>query len=150
MNIAGIEYNLNYKALEIYISGCNSPHCDNCHNKELWNYTEGKYYLEYIPSILSKINTGMINHIWLLGGEPLDQDENKLLDLILKIKQNVSIWLWTRYYEIPNNILNNIDYAKIGEFNQKLKSYKEPLFGITLVSNNQKIIKINTGKPNEH
>lgn len=150
MNIAGIDYNLNYKALEIYISGCNSPHCNNCHNKALWSHKEGKYYLEYIPSILNKINTKMVNNIWLLGGEPLDQDENKLLDLILKIKKNVSIWLWTRYYEIPNNILNNINYAKIGEFNQKLKSYKEPLFGITLASNNQKIIKINTGKYNEY
>lgn len=142
MNIAGLEYNLNYKALEIYISGCKPPHCEGCHNKELWDFKEGLPYIEYVDIILKKIDTGMIKNIWLLGGEPLDQDVDELLDFVLKINREVEIWLWTRYEVIPDKLFNVLSYIKQGRYDNTLSGYQEKLFGITLASNNQKIIKV--------
>jgi hypothetical protein len=50
--------------------------------------------------------------------------------------------LWTRFYEIPDNIKKYIKYAKVGEYQKDSDSYEEPLFGIELASGNQKIIKV--------
>ena len=73
MNISGLQYNLNRKTLEIYLSGCDGK-CDGCHNKELWDYKLGKNYNYYLKKIAEDVNSGMIDEFWILGGDPMDQE----------------------------------------------------------------------------
>ena len=142
MYIAGTDYNLNYKALEIYLSGCDGA-CDGCHNPELWDYNIGNPWYEFD---FHKILNPMIHNIWILGGEPLLQDKKDLQYFLYNLTKYTnnkkSIWLWTRFTEIPNNIRQYLTYAKVGEYKKDLPGYDESLFGITLASNNQKIIKL--------
>ena len=42
MNINSVDYSPNLMSLDIYISGCASPHCDGCHNPMLWDFEKGQ------------------------------------------------------------------------------------------------------------
>ena len=94
IRIAGTEVNVQHKALEIYLSGCKGPHCQGCHNPELWDFTVGDLITENTTqSLLDKIEemkaARLVNYIWVLGGEPLDQDLDALeafLDQIRRAK----------------------------------------------------------------
>jgi organic radical activating enzyme len=142
MNISGIDYNINYKALEIYVSGCDGA-CEGCHNEELWDFSAGKDWLFYEKKLRQKLSTGMVSAVWVMGGEPLLQDLNELEFFLKWVSQyKKQIMLWTRFYEIPDNIKKYIKYAKVGEYQKDSDSYEEPLFGIELASGNQKIIKV--------
>ncbi len=146
MNIAGTHYNLNHKALEIYLSGCDGL-CKGCHNSELWDYYAGEELIPYSKKekgLLNKINNPMVGRVWIMGGEPLLQDYERLADLLYIIRAETlkECWLWTRFREVPEIISFWIDYAKIGEYIEDSESYIEPLFGVELASKNQKIIKI--------
>jgi pyruvate-formate lyase-activating enzyme len=56
MKIASTEYSLQQKTLEIYISGCNPPHCKGCHNSEIWSFDIGsEYNLDYFNTIKDKV-----------------------------------------------------------------------------------------------
>jgi len=146
MNIAGTEYNLKHRALEVYISGCKPPHCPGCHNKELWDFNIGVPYIDFIEDRLPfLVQNSMVDIIWLLGGEPQDQDPIKLWDFIHCIKHmsGKPIMLWTRYSHIIKDIhKEEIDYVKLGEYKEGSQEYVERIFGITLASWNQKIERI--------
>jgi anaerobic ribonucleoside-triphosphate reductase activating protein len=142
MNIAGTDYNLNHKALEIYISGCDG-YCKGCHNLELWDFNIGIHWYKFN---FNKILNPLVDRIWIMGGEPLLQEKKELQNFIYNVNMYTNnkkeIWLWTRFNEIPNNLKQYISYVKTGEYNKDLPSYIEPLFGIELASNNQRIIKV--------
>lgn len=147
MNISRLQYNEKYQALEIYISGCDGK-CPGCHNPELWDYTIGRSSKDQIKNRIlgEKIKVPIVKYIWILGGCPLLQDIEDLeefLKFLYKFKK--PIMLWTRFYEkdIPQNIKQYLSYAKVGRYIHDSESYEEPLFGITLASSNQKIIRIN-------
>jgi len=146
MRIAGTHYNLNHKALEIYVSGCHPPHCEGCHNEGLWDFERGNHVFSTESKSLNiKLNDLMVENIWILGGEPLDQDLSVLRFMLYEWKKwsnGRPIMLWTRYTEIPKQISEYLDFAKIGEYREELPSYVDPVFGITLASSNQKIIKL--------
>lgn len=142
MNIAGIDYNVNHKALEIYLSGCDGA-CEGCHNEELWDYSVGNEWLFYEKKLRPKLSTGMVDNIWIMGGEPLLQDLLELEYFLLCLSAyKKKVMLWTRFYEIPTNIKKYIKYAKLGEYRKDSDSYIEPLFNVELASGNQKIIKV--------
>jgi organic radical activating enzyme len=146
LNIAGIDYDLNNKSLDIFVSGCKPPHCPSCQNPELWNFNVGEEWTAYKTKIYQYIESGMVKKIDLMGGCPLNQDIKQLELLLIFLSQfNLDIWLWTRFQEedIPENIKQYLSYAKVGEYICDSESYEEPLFGITLASANQRIIKIN-------
>lgn len=144
MKILGTEYNLKHRSLEIYLSGCKSPHCENCHNPESWNFNNGKDLdIEKLHTKIKDFDS-LIDNIWVLGGEPLDQDLNRLIELINSFKQfNKKIWLWTKYdiSDLDAQILNILDYIKTGMYKYELDGYMTD-FDIYLSSNNQKIIKL--------
>lgn len=144
MNISGFQYNLNRKTLEIYLSGC-LGYCPGCHNEELWDFSIGYDYRDSIDKIKKKIETGLVESIWILGGDPLDQNWIDLKDFIKKIKElKIEIWLWTRYEleSIPDDILCLCDFIKTGDYKKDLQSYIDEKTGIELASTNQKIIRL--------
>lgn len=146
MNIVSTQFNLNNKILEIYLSGCYG-NCCNCHNPELKDFSIGDYYLDELLKIIQKINefNSLIDNIWILGGEPLDQNHNELIKMLINLKQtNKKIWLFTRYEidEISEEIIECCDYIKTGKYIPQLTTDDNIQYGIKLATSNQKIYKI--------
>lgn len=146
MKIVNTQFNLEYNALEIYISGCNQ-HCKGCHNPELQSFNIGENWKNIIDSIVYKINefNNIIDNIWLLGGEWLDQDIIDVVGCISELnKTNQSIWLFTGYNldDVDNKILNLVDYVKVGKYDETKLVDDNIQYGIKLASSNQKITKI--------
>lgn len=150
MRIAATQYNLQNKAFEIYLSGCKGS-CKNCHNPELKDYEIGEeidfdyIQLKLFPKIIEFEN--IIDSIWILGGEPLDQDLYRLDFLLSHIKIK-PLWLFTRYEidSIPGSIKQYFNYIKTGSYIEELKTDKNIVCGINLASGNQKLYKNEGGK----
>lgn len=146
MNIAATQYSLNTKSFEIYVSGCNG-NCKGCHNLELRDFHLGNPLTpSYINNIITKIQEfdDLIKNIWILGGEPLDQNIDELEVLLKEIRvTSKPIWLFTRYNlnDIPNKIKILCDYIKCGEYIEHLKTDTNIQYGIKLATSNQKIYK---------
>ncbi len=145
MRIASTQYTANTKSFEIYLSGCYGS-CFNCHNPELKDFNIGEELDEdYIEEILDKINTfnNLIDNIWILGGEPLDQNQIELLSLLYTLNSctDKKIWLFTRYEldEIPNEVKNLCDYIKTGCYEESLKVDDYVMYGVKIATSNQKI-----------
>lgn len=144
MNILSSQYSLNYKSFEIYISGCNRK-CSTCFNKETWDFNLGNNYLTQIDIISDKIKdfSSLIDWIWILGGEPLDNEISNLEDLLIILKKlNKPIVLFTSYYieEVPNNIKKICNFIKCGPYLEEYNG-NNTQYNITVSSTNQKIYK---------
>ena len=147
MNIVSTQYNLSNKTLEIYLSGCYG-NCYNCHNPELKDFNIGNPYKNELLKIIEKIKEfdSLVGNIWILGGEPLDNNINELVYFLNYLLQtNKSIWLWTRYElnNVPDNIKKYCNYIKCGEYIEKLSTNDNIQYGIKLATSNQNIYKIN-------
>lgn len=144
MNIAATQFSLIHNSLEIYLSGCNG-NCIDCHNETLKDFDLGSNYLEKINEISDKVSDFdiLIKNIWILGGEPLDQNLDDLINMILRLRQlNKSIWLFTRYEieKIPKEVLGLCDYIKTGKYVPELVTENNIQYGVKLATSNQKII----------
>ena len=154
MRYLATQYNLKNRALEIYLSGCkgeNGVHCKGCHNPITWDFDFGHYIMHnLVPyEIRNKIqeNSELINNIWILGGEPLDQDLLSLAVFLCDMKQlfpDKKIWLFTRrdILEVPTEIKESCDYIKTGKYDmaQKVEGYE--MYGVTLATSNQQVHKL--------
>lgn len=148
MNILASQYSLSQKSLDIYVSGCcGSPHCEDCHNPESWNFNLGTPYTEeYFRNIRNKVTNfnSMIDNIMIFGGEPNDQNKDELLHFLIDLKTlNKKIWLFTRYdlKDIPNFEYALCDYIKCGRYIPQLKTNENIKYGIKLATSNQIIYK---------
>ena len=130
----------------LYVSGC-SIRCKGCHNAEAWDFNCGKEFTtDTIAEILNYMSPNYINGFSLLGGEPFDQDQDLLVDLLTQIRQQYpekSIWCWTGYEfdQIKDRELTKlIDVAVCGPFKLDLRdiSADNPWRGST----NQYIIDV--------
>lgn len=144
VNLAATQFNLQHNALELYVSGC-TIHCYDCHNPDLWDFSLGEQ--PDINKILTKIDSapGLIKKVWILGGEPLDQDLSQLASLIKVIRSRpVEIWLWTSYEldSVPLEIIQLIDFVKCGKYEDTLKTAENITFNISLASSNQYIVDL--------
>ena len=155
MFIAGTEYNASCKALEIFVSGCTRA-CPGCHNKELWNFNKGTHLLDIFSDLLDKLDSlpkGLVERIFIVGGEPLQQPDVELKFLLSVLHTfPFELWLFTGY---PSFIARSLLYAKdIGSYIHVLKhgrymadrpSYVDSSCGvnITLASSNQELQRLN-------
>lgn len=136
----------------IWVAGCNR-HCPGCHNPHTWNYNQGKELLD--DSVLDKImiesSYDYIQGITLSGGDPFDQDEESLKELLTFIKifkleyPNKDIWIYSGgLYEdfLKNDIIREIllwcNVLVDGPFVQEKKVLDLPFRGST----NQRIIDL--------
>lgn len=150
MKVAGTEINIKHKSFEIYISGCKGPHCEGCHNPELYSFDRG---VDFDPELQEKLaqklkdlyNAKLCNFVWILGGEPLDSDLKDLVSLCKLLKQaepNIKIVLFTHYQEWPEVLNPYLNYVKIGAYNKNGKSYVEPVLQIELANEEQQVIYV--------
>lgn len=141
----------------VWVAGC-SIQCKGCHNKWMWDYNQGKSFIEESDAILNRLsewlNKSYIDGLTLCGGDPLSQDSSalkELMQLVRWVRNNhpdKNIWLYTGYDIDKFNEDNSIERQKIeicnavdvvvdGPYIEEQKSYECPFRGST----NQRIIK---------
>lgn len=83
----------------LFVSGC-TIRCPDCFNQEAQNFNYGQpYTAQTKATILDHLSKPYIAGLSLLGGDPMCQDHNGLIDLI-SLAQDVrnmgkTVWLWT-------------------------------------------------------
>lgn len=154
MNIASTQYSLDTKSFEIYLSGCNGS-CKGCCNPELKDFNVGdELTSNLMTQIINKIKKFdiLIENIWILGGDPMDQNVMDLITLLYLLKTNINkkIWLFTRYSieSIDETVKSLVDYIKCGEYLEELKTDDNIQYGVKLATQNQRIYKLNGGQIN--
>lgn len=139
-------------ACTLFVSGCNF-FCKNCFNKEYQDFNYGNLWTDEVKNNFIKMCLNPnVDHVSILGGEPLSQDYDIMYNLIKSIKEEVRkpIWLWTGYtYEKLNirqkEIVLMVDYLIDGQFIEELKNYKLKFKG----SSNQRVIDIQKSLKNK-
>ncbi len=122
----------------VFMQGCEIK-CKGCHNYKTWNIEDGTLYK--VSDLVNELKGKTINKkITISGGEPLLQ--KKALVLLLKklSELNYNIVLYTGYEkkDVPQEILEKINYLKSGPFKYELLTTTKPYVGST----NQKFERI--------
>ena len=145
----------------LFVSGCNR-HCKNCFNKETWSFTHGKPFTDEAQrELISALAPGFINGLTLLGGEPMEKENQRaLLPFVRGVRElypNKDIWCYTGCTlerdllkegayrcEATDELLSLIDILVDGEFIEELKDLNLVFRG----SANQRIIDMNKTRAN--
>lgn len=146
MNILGTSFSLATSSLDIYLAGCTGPHCSRCHNPESWNFQAGTSWIEKKADIIDKIDSfpGMIQNIFVMGGEPLDQPREELREFLFFLQcTGIPVWLFTRRnpIQVPEFLLMYCDYVKCGRYDDAQLTEENIQYGVKLASANQQIFK---------
>lgn len=132
----------------IFFTGCTHM-CKGCFNSEIWDFSKGKPFNESAKQIIfDNLSKPQIKGLSILGGEPLQQDHQEMLNFIKEVKEKFptkDIWLWSGYYfkeldDEKKEIINLCDYFVDGRFIQDKASKKLLFRG----SSNQTIYKKNS------
>lgn len=142
----------------LFVSGC-THHCKDCFNEVAWDFNYGKEFTEDVQStILAETNKPYYEGITILGGEPMEvQNQKALRPFIEKFKAvmpDKTVWIYSGYtYEEltdPNNscchsgdtdaILDIIDVLVDGRFVASEKDISLRFRG----SRNQRVIDVPT------
>lgn len=87
--------------VSLFVSGC-THHCKECFNPETWNFKYGEVFTEEVEEeLLEALKPGHIHGLTLLGGEPMEPDNQRaLVPFLRKVKEqfpNKTIWCYTGY-----------------------------------------------------
>ena len=165
-------FNMNYGAIKktdisngagvrvsLFVSGC-THHCKGCFNPETWNFSYGRPYTkETEEELLEALSKSYINGLSLLGGEPMEPDNQRvLIELVMKVKSlypDKDIWCYTGYdyekdllrdsrarCECTDDLLSYIDVLVDGEFVESQKDISLQFRG----SSNQRIIDVKASR----
>jgi anaerobic ribonucleoside-triphosphate reductase activating protein len=139
----------------LFVSGCRH-HCEGCFNPDTWDFAFGKPYTEETEAeILKMLGNRPIKGLTLLGGEPMEPENQKALLLLLQkakaLYPEKDIWCFTGYrldedilkkmlpkYEFTGEMLKYIDVMVDGEFVLKKRNLMLKFKG----SENQRIILV--------
>ena len=85
--------------ISLFVSGC-THRCKNCFNQIAWDFDYGTSFDEETQEkILKELGSGFISGLSLLGGEPLEpQNQRALYPFIKRVKNaypNKTIWCYT-------------------------------------------------------
>lgn len=120
----------------LFVSGCGkNPKCKYCQNQDAWDFNYGKPYTQETEDyIIRLMSSEHINHLSILGGEPMDNlEDNTLIKLVNRCSDlfpNKKIWCWSGYTieELINKsrninvFLKSIDYLIDGEYDYTKKN----------------------------
>ena len=132
--------------VSLFVSGCNI-NCPGCFNKRAQNFNFGNTFTEdTLEQILKTGADYRIDHLSILGGEPLDPANFEVVHLLAcmwKEKyQNKPIWLWTGHsldtmvLHRTSGIYQYLDYIIDGPYIREQPTTK-PFRG----SENQRLLK---------
>ncbi len=141
--------------VSLFVSGC-THHCKNCFNEATWDFGYGKAFTEETADeIIAALDSDYVNGFSLLGGEPFEpQNQRVLVHLLKRIKKTYpdkDIWCYSGYIfdkdlrgesrarcEVTDEMLSYIDVLVDGKFVEKLKNIRLKFRG----SENQRIIDV--------
>lgn len=114
--------------VSLFVSGC-THHCQGCFNPETWDFNYGKKYTaETQKEIIEALNQDYISGLTLIGGEPFESSNQKVLvDLAKEVKAtfpNKNIWCYTGY-NFENDLLKSS--KAYGQFTNEFLSYIDVL-----------------------
>ena len=131
--------------VSLFVSGC-PFRCKGCFNAELWDPNAGQEFTDNtILKILNMCSISFISGLSILGGEPLDFDNQKDVTLLCEQFKRYfprkDIWCYTGYEwddvrSLP--IMKYIDVLVDGKFVQELADPRLKFRG----SSNQRIIDV--------
>lgn len=87
--------------VSLFVSGCRN-HCPGCFNQDTWDFDFGKEFTEVEENeILEGCNKEYISGLTILGGEPFEPENQKVIvELIKKFKEKFpkkTLWMYTGY-----------------------------------------------------
>lgn len=131
----------------IFFSGCRF-HCPGCFNQETWDFNYGQPFDKKTEDLfISYAKNPHVTGVCLLGGEVFQQDLDRILDLVIRIKREVRkpihVWSGYTYEELMADekkmvILCHIDTLVDGPFIFKQKDLRLKYRG----SLNQRVIDV--------
>ena len=131
----------------IFFSGCKF-HCPGCFNQEAWDFNHGQPFDKKAEDLfISYAKNPHVTGVCLLGGEVFQQDLDRILDLVIRIKREVRkpihVWSGYTYEELMADekkmvILCHIDTLVDGPFIFKQKDLRLKHRG----SSNQRVIDV--------
>ena len=139
----------------LFVSGC-THHCKGCFNQEAWDFNYGEPFTAAVEDeLLEALSPSWINGITLLGGEPMEPSNQRVLVPFLKrVKEKYpekTIWCFSGYTletdlladsrarcEVTDEMLSLIDVLVDGEFVEKQKDISLRFRG----SSNQRLIDL--------
>lgn len=141
--------------VSLFVSGC-THHCPGCFNEDTWDFHYGKEFTrETEEEILKDLEPTYINGLSLLGGEPFEPENQKVLvPFLRRVRERYpqkTIWCYSGYLfdkellvgsrarcEYTDEMLSMIDVLVDGRFIEKLKDIRLIFRG----SSNQRIIDV--------
>ena len=141
--------------VSLFVSGC-THHCKGCFNPETWDFAYGSPYTEETEqSVLDACAPDYIRGLSLLGGEPMEPENQKaLLPLLRRFKERFpykSVWCYSGYnfehdmlagqlgdWSVTKEVLSYLDVLVDGEFHLEEKDLSLRFRG----SSNQRIIDV--------
>lgn len=140
----------------LFVSGC-TRHCKNCFNAETWSFTYGRLFTaETEAELLKALEPGFINGLTLLGGEPMEiENQRALVPFLKRVREaypEKDIWCYTgstletdilveggrNRCEVTDELLSMIDVLVDGAFIEALKDITLRFRG----SSNQRLIDL--------
>ena len=118
--------------VSLFVSGC-THHCKGCFQPQTWAFDYGQPYTkETEEQLLSLLAPSYIRGLTLLGGEPMEPDNQRaLLSLLRRVREELpqkDIWCYSGYTleelkgdsrarcEVTDEMLSLIDVLVDGEF----------------------------------
>lgn len=143
--------------VSLFVSGC-THRCKNCFNEVAWDFGYGQPFDEAVQEkILKELSSGYIAGLSLLGGEPLEpQNQEALFPFIKKVKSafpDKTIWCYTgfvldestgtlkeKHKNTPYTaaLISTFDVLVDGPFVEELKDIRLKFRG----SSNQRVIDV--------
>lgn len=150
--------------ISLFVSGC-THRCKNCFNEIAWDFSYGEPFDENVQNkILEGLNSPYISGLSLLGGEPLEpQNQEALFPFVQEVKKRFpdkKIWCYTGFvYDEETGELKekhkNTPYTKSlialfdilvdGPFIEELKDIRLKFRG----SSNQRVIDVQRSLKNK-
>lgn len=136
--------------VSLFVSGCRN-HCPGCFQPETWDFDYGEPFTKDIEDeILSALRPSWIQGLSILGGEPMEpENQAVLLPFLQRVKAELpekDIWLYTGYtYEAvtDSGLLPLVDVLVDGPFVEAERDMSLTFKG----SRNQRILHLKGGKP---
>lgn len=139
----------------LFVSGCTN-HCENCFQPETWDFNYGEPFTPAVEEkLIEMLRPGFINGLTLLGGEPMEpQNQRALLPFLRRVRKELpekTIWAFSGFTweelntpdshsccEATPELLSLLDVLVDGRFVQALYDISLRFRG----SSNQRIIDV--------
>ena len=125
--------------VSLFVSGC-THHCPECFNSEAWDFNYGEPYTDEVEEkVLSLLGKPMIKGLSLLGGEPFEPCNQRVLVKLLRrakaLYPEKTVWCYSGYVydkelkapsrarcEVTDEMLSMIDVLVDGRFEKDKKN----------------------------